>query len=130
MGSEVIIEAGEVKEQHSVSQPKGTSIEVRNLFYNTPARRKFLKSDNVEFKHILEEFTRVAITRPDLSFSISHNGKDVLVLKKVQGLKFRILDLLGSGVVGDVVDLNFSTSLISINGYIGRPESAKKSERA
>lgn len=127
VGSEVIIEAGEVKEQHSVSQPKGTSIEVRNLFYNTPARRKFLKSDNVEFKHILEEFTRVAITRPDLSFSLSHNGKDVLVLKKVQGLKFRILDLLGSGVVGDVVDLNFSTSLISINGYIGRPESAKKS---
>ena len=127
VGSEVIIEAGEVKEQHSVSQPKGTSIEVRNLFYNTPARRKFLKSDNVEFKHIIEEFTRVAITRPDLSFSISHNGKDVLVLKKVQGLKFRILDLLGSGVVGDVVDLNFSTSLISINGYIGRPESAKKS---
>ena len=86
MGSEVIIEAGEVKEQHSVSQPKGTSIEVRNLFYNTPARRKFLKSDNVEFKHIIEEFTRVAITRPDLSFSISHNGKDVLVLKKVQRL--------------------------------------------
>lgn len=126
VGTQVIMEGGEVIEQKSVSQAQGTSIEVRNLFYNTPARRKFLKSDNVEFRHIMEEFTRVAITRPDLNFSLSHNGKDILLLKKVPGLKFRILDLLGSSVVGDVVDLNYQTSAISISGYIGAPKNAKK----
>lgn len=127
VGTQVILDGGEIIEQKSISQARGTSIEVRNLFYNTPARRKFLKSDNVEFRHIMEEFTRVAITRPDLNFSLSHNGKDVLLLKKVPGLKFRILDLLGSSVVGDVVDLNFQTSNISITGYVGAPKNAKKS---
>ena len=61
-----------------VSAPKGTNVAVRNLFYNIPARRKFLKSDNVEFKHIVEEFSRVALTRPEIGFSLSHNGKDIL----------------------------------------------------
>lgn len=60
-----------------IATPKGTNIAVRNLFYNVPARRKFLKSDNVEFKHIVEEFTKVALTRPEIGFSLSHNGKDV-----------------------------------------------------
>ena len=91
---------GEVRTA-SVAAPAGSNFAVRNLFFNTPARRKFLKSDNVEFKHILEEFTRVAITRPDVGFSISHNGREVFVLKKAKSLKFRILDLLGGNVTGD-----------------------------
>ncbi|MGN1226631.1 MAG: DNA mismatch repair endonuclease MutL, partial [Candidatus Cryptobacteroides sp.] len=99
VGTQVIIEGGELKSQSSVNQPKGSSIEVRNLFFNTPARRKFLKADSVEFKHIVEEFNRVAITKPELAFSLSHNDRDVLVLKKAQSVKFRILDLLGSSVV-------------------------------
>lgn len=127
VGTQVIIEGGELKSQSSVNQPKGTSIEVRNLFFNTPARRKFLKADSVEFKHIVEEFNRVAITKPELAFSLSHNDRDVLVLKKAQSVKFRILDLLGSSVVGDVVDLKVDTSIVKISGYIGRPQSAKKS---
>ena len=64
-----------------VSAPKGTNMAVRNLFYNIPARRKFLKSDNVEFKHIVEEFTKVALTRPEIGFTLTHNGKDIYVLK-------------------------------------------------
>ncbi|MGM9788446.1 MAG: DNA mismatch repair endonuclease MutL [Candidatus Cryptobacteroides sp.] len=126
VGTQVIIEGGELKSQSSVNQPKGTSIEVRNLFFNTPARRKFLKADSVEFKHIVEEFNRVAITKPELAFSLSHNDRDVLVLKKAQSVKFRILDLLGSNVVGDVVDLKVDTSIVKVSGYIGRPQSAKK----
>ncbi len=126
VGTQVLIEGGERKSQSSVNQAKGTSIEVRNLFFNTPARRKFLKADSVEFKHIVEEFNRVAISRPELAFSLNHNDRDVLVLKKAQSIKFRILDLLGSSVVGDVVDLKAETSIVQISGYIGRPQSAKK----
>ena len=105
---------------------KGTNIAVRNLFYNVPARRKFLKSDNVEFKHIVEEFTKVALTRPEIEFSLNHNGKDILVLKAAKSLKFRIMDLLGSAVAGDVVDVCADTSVVSLRGFAGRPDTAKK----
>ena len=105
---------------------KGTNIAVRNLFYNVPARRKFLKSDNVEFKHIVEEFTKVALTRPEIEFSLNHNGKDILVLKAAKSLKFRIMDLLGSAVAGDVVDVCADTSVVSLRGFVGRPDTAKK----
>ena len=110
----------------TVAAPTGSNFAVRNLFYNTPARRKFLKSDNVELKHIIEEFTRVAITRPDIAFTLSHNGRDLFVLKKAKSLKFRILDLLGNNVVGDIVDLNAETSVVRISGFVGRPDTARK----
>lgn len=106
--------------------PVGTSIAVRNLFYNTPARRKFLKSDNVELKHIVEEFTHVALTRPEVAFTLTHNGRDMFVLKAAKSLKYRIQDLLGAGVTGDLVDIFAETSLVSLSGFIGRPESARK----
>ncbi|MBP5336238.1 MAG: DNA mismatch repair endonuclease MutL [Bacteroidales bacterium] len=116
---------GEVKTA-TVAAPVGSNFAVRNLFYNTPARRKFLKSDNVELKHILEEFTRVALTRPDIAFTLSHNGREMYVLKKAKSLKFRILDLLGSNVVGDIVDLSAETSIVRISGFVGRPDTARK----
>lgn len=109
-----------------IATPKGTNIAVRNLFYNVPARRKFLKSDNVEFKHIVEEFTKVALTRPEIGFSLSHNGKDVFVLKPAKSLKYRIMDLLGASVTGDVVDVCADTSVVSLRGYVGRPDTARK----
>jgi len=121
----VIGDYGTVKTS-SVAAPVGSNFAVRNLFYNTPARRKFLKSDNVELKHIIEEFTRVALTRPNIGFSLSSNGKDVYVLKPAKSLKFRILDLLGTSVVGDVVDIDEQTSVAHISGFIGRPDTAKK----
>ena len=110
----------------SVAAPAGSNFAVRNLFCNTPARRKFLKSDNVEFKHILEEFTRVALTRPEIAFSISHNGREIYVLKKAKSLKFRVLDLLGSTVAGDIVDLSAETSVVRVSGFAGRPDTARK----
>ena len=125
-GTEVRVGAfGEVKTA-TVAAPVGSNFAVRNLFYNTPARRKFLKSDNVELKHILEEFTRVALTRPDIAFTLSHNGRELYVLKKAKSLKFRILDLLGSNVVGDIVDLSAETSVVRISGFVGRPDTARK----
>ncbi|HBH09263.1 MAG TPA: DNA mismatch repair endonuclease MutL [Rikenellaceae bacterium] len=109
-----------------IATPKGTNIAVRNLFYNVPARRKFLKSDNVEFKHIVEEFTKVALTRPEIGFTLSHNGKDTYVLKPAKSLKFRIMDLLGASVTGDVVDVSADTSVVRLRGFVGRPDTAKK----
>ena len=81
-----------------ISTPEGSNFAVRNLFYNVPARRKFLKSDNVEFKHVVEEFTRVALTRPETGFTLIHNNKEIYVLKPAKSLKYRIQDLLGNTV--------------------------------
>ena len=80
--TQVKIGGGSDLRSSSVAAPVGSSFAVRNLFFNTPARRKFLKSDTVEFRHIAEEFTRVAITRPGLAFTLTHNGREIYVLKK------------------------------------------------
>jgi len=125
-GCQVQFAASQHISTDETSCPKGTNIAVRNLFYNVPARRKFLKSDNVEFKHIVEEFTKVALTRPDTAFTLIHNSKDIYVLKSAKSMKFRILDLLGSNVVGDVVDVQADTSVVSLRGFVGRPDSARK----
>ena len=109
-----------------IAAPRGSNFSVRNLFYNVPARRKFLKSDNVEFKHIVSEFTRVALTRPDIGFTLTHNSKDVYVLRPAKSLKFRIQDMMGAGVANDMVDISTDTSVVTVNGYVGRPDSAKK----
>ena len=106
--------------------PKGSNFSVRNLFYNVPARRKFLKSDNVEFKHIVEEFTRVALTRPEIGFTLIHNGRDIHVLKPAKSLKFRIQDLMGNNAVDKVVDVAAETSVVAVSGYVCRPDAARK----
>ena len=126
LGVEVTMAASENKGTREVSCPVGTNIAVRNLFYNIPARRKFLKSDNVELRHIVEEFQRVALTRPDIAFSLTHNGKDIHVVKPAPSHKFRIQDLLGPAIVGDIVDIEASTSIASLQGYIGKPETSRK----
>lgn len=125
-GVEVSMAASENKGTREVSCPVGTNISVRNLFYNIPARRKFLKSDNVELRHIVEEFQRVALTRPDIAFSLTHNGREVHVVKPAKSFKFRIQDLLGPAVVGDIIDLEADTTIARLRGYVGKPESARK----
>ena len=109
-----------------IAAPRGANFSVRNLFYNVPARRKFLKSDNVEFKHIITEFIRVALTRPDVGFTLTHNGKDVYVLRPTKSLKFRIQDVLGGNVAKEIVDIKAETSVVGIYGFAGRPDMAKK----
>jgi len=126
VGVEVHVAGSEHLSTREVAAPKGSNFAVRNLFYNIPARRKFLKSDSVELRHIVEEFQRVALTRPDIAFSLLHNGREVHVLKKAKSLKFRVMDLLGPGVVGEVTDIEAETTLVRIHGFVGRPEAAKK----
>ena len=106
--------------------PRGANFSVRNLFYNVPARRKFLKSDNVEFKHIVTEFIHVALTAPEIGFTLTHNGKDIYVLRPAKSLKFRIQDILGPNVAKEVVDISAETSVARICGFVGRPDMAKK----
>ncbi len=110
----------------SVAAPVGSNFSVRNLFFNTPARRKFLKSDAAELRHIIAEFTRVAITRPDIAFNLSSNGRDLFILKKTSSLKQRVVELLGNNLSSELIDLEASTGIAEISGYIGRPDSAKK----
>ena len=124
--TKVTLTDGSTVKTSSCSAPVGSNFEVRNLFYNTPARRKFLKSDTIEFKHIVEEFSRVAIPHPEVAFNLTHNGREIYVLKRAKSLKFRILDVLGNNVVGDVVDINAVTTSVTISGFLGRPEAARK----
>lgn len=126
LGTEVVFADSKLVSRIESAAPVGSSFSVRNLFYNIPARRKFLKSDNVEFRHIVEEFVRVALTRPDIAFSLVHNGRDIHILKPAKSLKFRVLDLLGNNVAKDVVDINQQTTLFKLTGYLGRPDSARK----
>ena len=109
-----------------IATPRGANFSVRNLFYNVPARRKFLKSDNVEFKHIVTEFIRVALTRPDIGFTLTHNNKDIYVLRPAKSLKFRIQDVLGANVAKEIVDIHAETSVVEIGGFVGRPDTARK----
>ena len=111
---------------NEVAAPRGANFSVRNLFYNVPARRKFLKSDNVEFKHIVTEFIRVALTRPDIGFTLTHNSKDVYVLRPAKSLKFRIQDVLGANIANDIVDIKAETSVVGVYGFTGRPDAARK----
>ena len=126
VGVEVEFSASQHLATRETSCPQGSSFAVRNLFYNVPARRKFLKSDNVELKHIIEEFTRVALTRPDIAFTLTHNKKDLFVLRKAQSLKFRIQDLMGMTVAGELVDVSAETSVMRLSGFVGRPDTARK----
>ncbi len=125
-GTQVTISDPTAVKTSSVAAPTGSNFLVRNLFYNTPARRKFLKSDNIELKHIVEEFTRVALTCPEAGFSLNSNGRDIFRLRPAKSLKFRVLDLLGANVTGDLVDINAETSLVRVRGFLARPDTARK----
>lgn len=128
LGCEVVFSDSRHLSTREVSTPRGANFSVRNLFYNVPARRKFIKSDNVEMKHIVTEFLRIALTRPYLNLTLTSNGREVYVLKKANSLKFRIQDLLGSPVVNSVVDIFTETSVVNISGYAGRPDAARKNQ--
>ncbi len=106
--------------------PVGSNFSVRNLFYNVPARRKFLKSESVELKHIVSEFQHVAYTRPDVSFTLIHNNREIYVLKPASSLKFRIQDIVGAGVASEITDISAETSIMRVSGFIGRPDKARK----
>lgn len=125
LGTRVVIEGSAVKSQTPVSAPKGTKISVKNLFYNVPARRNFLKSNPVETKHIIDEFQRVALARPEIAFSLYQNDLETYQLPAGK-LSHRIVHLLGSAYKQQLIPCQEATDTLKIHGYIGQPNHAKK----
>lgn len=125
-GTELHIAGSEILSCSEAVCAPGTSLAVRNLFYNVPARRKFLKSDAAEFKQIYNEFMRVALIRTDRSFSLSHNGKTLYTAPACADMLPRICQLLGREMNQELVPLATQTPLVKISGYIGKPEDARR----
>jgi DNA mismatch repair protein MutL len=125
LGTLLRIEGGDVKLQEACSCPTGTSISVKNLFYNVPARRNFLKSDAVEFRHIVDEFERVAIAHPEVAFILHHNEAEVFNLPKAN-LRQRIIGLFGNPYNTRLAPLEENTNILVLGGFIGKPEFAKR----
>jgi len=127
LGIEILIEGSEVKSQNPCQCSKGTSVAVKNLFFNVPARRQFLKSDNVELKHISEEFYRVALVNPELKFSFYHNDKCLYNLDS-ESFKERIIALFGDVYKKRLVPIEQAVSHVKISGFICKPEFAMKTK--
>ena len=125
LGVLIKIEGSELITQEIVSTTKGTSIAVKNLFYNIPARRNFLKSDTVEMRHIIDEFQRVALAHPDIAFSLIHNDNEIYHLKN-ENLRQRIVGIFGKKIEDKLVPISETTDLVSIKGFVTNPKYAKK----
>ena len=125
LGSKIIIEGSEIKSQESCVCPTGTSIKIKNLFYNVPARRNFLKSDKIENKHITTEFTRLSLANPEILFILKIDNN---IIFRLEPSKFRqrIVSILGSKTNEKLVPVREETTLVKISGFIGKPEFAKR----
>ena len=125
LGTLILIEGGKILKRDSIQCAEGTSISVKNLFFNVPARRKFLKSDPVELKHIIEEFTRVALPNCEVFFSMHHNTNELYHFP-ISNLRQRISNLFGKATNEQIVPIDEETDVISISGYVGKPELIRK----
>ena len=125
VGTQLIIEGSEVLSQQPIATNSGTSITVKNLFYNVPARRNFLKSNAIETRHIIEEFTRVALAHPQIAFSLTHNDTAVFDLR-TGNLRQRIASIFGIIYNERLVPVEEETSIVKLEGFVGKPEFAKK----
>lgn len=125
VGVAIQIEGSELKSQEADSCPEGTSIAVKNLFFNVPARRNFLKSDSVELRHIIEEFQRVVIPNPTIAFSLHHNNTEIFNLPQ-SNLKQRLMNLFGASYNNRLVPVEEKTDIVNINGFVIKPEFSKK----
>lgn len=125
VGTMVINEGGKITTQEPTVCKNGTSFEIKNLFFNVPARRNFLKSDAVEFGHIEEEFLRVALVHQDIAFRLFHNDKAIYQLISANARK-RIVDIFGKSMNDKLVPIEEATSIVEINGFFVKPEFAKK----
>lgn len=124
-GTLVMISGSRVQAQEPCSCPKGSCFTVKNLFYNVPARRKFLKSDTTELRHIINEFQKVVIAHPGIRFTLSHNDSEIYNLPATN-YRQRIVGVFGKQINQELITLETETSLISIKGFIGKPENARR----
>ena len=125
LGTHIVIEGSKFVSQDPAVLPKGTSFAVKNLFYNIPARRNFLKSDTVEFRHVVDEFQRVAMAHPSIYFTMYHNGSEMFNLTN-SNLRQRIVSIFSSKTNEKLVPIQEQTDILTIQGFVGKPEFAKK----
>lgn len=126
LGVRIVIEDSTVKVQEACQAPTGTSISVKNLFYNVPARRNFLKADPVEMRHVLDEFQRIALANADVFFSMHHNDQEIFHLP-VGNLRQRIVKILGEATNKKLVPVQEETDILKISGFVAKPDYFKKS---
>ena len=125
LGVQLCLEGSRVVSQEVCSCPVGANFEVSNLFYNVPARRKFLKSNQTELNNIIQEFERIALVNPSVAFSLSSNGNQLMLLPAGSSLQ-RIVGIFGKKLGEQLLPLQVETSLVSISGFVGKPEAARK----
>lgn len=125
VGVKVIVEGSEVKVHEPEQCPVGTNILVKNLFYNIPARRNFLKSNPVEMKHVMEDFQRIALAHPEIHFTLHHNNTEIFHLPG-GNLRQRILGIFGASHNKNLVPVQEETEFLTVTGFVGKPEFAKK----
>jgi DNA mismatch repair protein MutL len=125
IGTLIEIEGASVVKQEPVATAAGTGICIKNLFFNTPARRNFLRSNPAEMRHIIDEFQRVAMANPNVAFTLHHDGMEIFRLPG-SSLKLRIVHLFGSNYNERLIPVEEETTIINLKGYIGKPEFAKK----
>ncbi len=125
LGSHLIIKGGEIISHEDCATANGTSIKVKNLFYNVPARRNFLKSDQVEMRHIVEEFTRISLANPQIKTQLFHNNNELFHLP-ISNFRQRIVNIIGNKKNEALVPIEEETTVVKITGFIGKPEAAKK----
>lgn len=125
LGTHIRISATNIISNEPVACQEGCNFMVKNLFYNVPARRKFLKADSTELRQIISEFNHVALAHPDIEFSLIHNNSQIYSLVKTN-LRQRIIHIFGKHLNQSLVPVDTATSIVNITGYIGKPEFAKK----
>lgn len=125
LGIQIRLAGSKLQSKEAIQAPVGSNFQIRNLFYNIPARRKFLKSDQTEFRHIINEFNRVALTNPEIAFSLIHNESEIFQLP-VSNLRQRIIGVFGKSVSSYLIPLESETTLITLSGFIGKPEHARR----
>ena len=125
LGTSLCIAGSKVESHETVACPKGSNFQVKNLFFNVPARRKFLKSNQTELSNILTEFERIALVNPEVSFTLHHNGTEMLNLPSVQ-LKQRIMGVFGKKINQELLSVEVDTTMVRIFGFVGRPETSRK----
>ena len=125
LGTSLCIAGSKVESPETVACPKGSNFLVKNLFFNVPARRKFLKSNQTELSNILTEFERIALVNPQVSFTLHHNGTEMMNLPAIP-LKQRIMGIFGKKINQELLSVEVDTTMVRISGFIGRPETSRK----
>lgn len=125
LGIRILIEGSQIKKQEPVQCNQGSSFSIKNIFYNVPARRKFLKSDPVELKHILDEFQKLVLAHPEIFFSCNHNGNELYHLP-ISNVRQRIINVFGKSLNEKILPVEESADFLSISGFVGKPDFTKK----